>query len=29
LEYDFDFTKKEDRQRMNQMGFECLVPVRP
>ena len=26
LEYDFDLSKKEDRVKFNQMGFECQVP---
>lgn len=29
LEYDFDLTSRDDRKRMNEMGFECLVPVHP
>jgi len=29
LEYDFDLSKREDRVRFNEMGFECLVPEHP
>ena len=29
LEYDFDLSKREDRVKFNQMGFECLVPKNP
>ncbi len=26
IEYDFDLTKKADRIKFNEMGFECSVP---
>jgi len=29
IEKDFDFTKKEDRIKFNQMGFDCSVRERP
>lgn len=29
IEHDFDFTKKEDRLKMNEMGFVCKVREKP